>query len=139
MAFGIKEDDPVKEWGSTNAENKANYGGASAWNLKKPAMQQDDGTGWLVGWGQGPATGRGQLAPFGARVAWGGNSSLILVGENFMMFFPSHVQFTPGNSLISNPTCCHKVHGQNQDLPNSECQSYDLNNRHCVYLNFRTV
>lgn len=59
MAFGIKEDDPVKEWGSTNAENKANYGGASAWNLKKPAMQQDDETEKLVGW-LGPGAGHRQ-------------------------------------------------------------------------------
>jgi len=99
VAFGIKEDDPVKEWGSTNAENKANYGGASAWNLKKPAMQQDVGS--LVGW-------LGLVAPVGANWhrlgpelhGWR-NSSLILVGENFMMmFFSSHLQFTPGNSLI---------------------------------------
>ena len=59
VAFGIKEDDPVKEWGSTNAENKANYGGASAWNLKKPAMQQDDETEKLVGW-LGPGAGHRQ-------------------------------------------------------------------------------
>lgn len=65
VAFGIKEDDPVKEWGSTNAENKANYGGASAWNLKKPAMQQDDDFRWLVGW-------LGPTSTVGAGVAWGG-------------------------------------------------------------------
>lgn len=79
MAFGIKEDDPVKEWGSTNAENKANYGGASAWNLKKPAMQQDDETEKLVGW-LGPATGLGPTCTvWGQSCMGGGNSSLILV------------------------------------------------------------
>lgn len=67
MAFGIKEDDPVKEWGSTNAENKANYGGASAWNLKKPAMQQDDETEKLVGW-LGPGAGH-RLGP--TSTVWG--------------------------------------------------------------------
>lgn len=116
VAFGIKEDDPVKEWGSTNAENKANYGGASAWNLKKPAMQQDDGTvGWLVGWlGPGASHRQGPTCTVWGQSCMGrGNSSLILVGENFMMmFFSSHLQFTPGNSLIWNPTCCHKVHGK---------------------------
>ena len=98
VAFGIKEDDPVKEWGSTNAENKANYGGASAWNLKKPAMQQDDETEKLVGW-----LGPGASHRFGANLhRWGqscmegGNSSLILVGENFMMmfFFKSFTVYT---------------------------------------------
>ena len=75
VAFGIKEDDPVKEWGSTNAENKANYGGASAWNLKKPAMQQDDATGWLVGWLVGPgASHLGPTCTVGARVAWRGET-----------------------------------------------------------------
>ena len=71
MAFGIKEDDPVKEWGSTNAENKANYGGASAWNLKKPAMQQDDDFRWLVGARGRPPAG-GQLAPLGLELHGGG-------------------------------------------------------------------
>ena len=33
--------EPIKTWGSSNAENKANYGGTSAFNLKKPGMQQD--------------------------------------------------------------------------------------------------
>ena len=42
--------EPIKEWGASNAENKANYGGTSAFNLKKPGMQQD---GTAVGgtWG----------------------------------------------------------------------------------------
>lgn len=87
MAFGIKEDDPVKEWGSTNAENKANYGGASAWNLKKPAMQQDGHAtvGWLVGWVRGQPPAGANLHRLGPELHGGGNSSLILVGENFMM------------------------------------------------------
>lgn len=64
---------------------------------------------WLVGWlGPGASHRQGSTCTVGARVAWGGgNSSWILVGENFMMmFFSSHLQFTPGNSLISNPTRC---------------------------------
>ena len=34
---------PIKpeDWGATNAENKANYGGTSAFNLKQPAMQME--------------------------------------------------------------------------------------------------
>jgi len=81
VAFGIKEDDPVKEWGSTNAENKANYGGASAWNLKKPAMQQDDETEKLVGWLVGA---RGQ-PPAGVNLhRWG--QSCMGGGKQFMDF-----------------------------------------------------
>lgn len=41
IAFGLNEAEPIKEWGASNAENKANYGGTSAFNLKKPGMQQE--------------------------------------------------------------------------------------------------
>eukprot|EP00435_Cladocopium_sp_Y103_P054863 s86_g18.t1 len=41
IAFGLNEAEPIKEWGASNAENKANYGGSSAFNLKQPAMQKE--------------------------------------------------------------------------------------------------
>ena len=42
----------MKTWGASNAENEANYGGVSGFNLKKPSMQQDLGwLGWVgLGW-----------------------------------------------------------------------------------------
>ena len=60
----------MKTWGASNAENEANYGGVSGFNLKKPSMQQDLGwLGWVgLGW-----VGLGWLV--------GGGSRVILPGE----------------------------------------------------------
>ena len=140
VAFGIKEDDPVKEWGSTNAENKANYGGASAWNLKKPAMQQDDGTvGWLVGWlGPGASHRLGPTSTVWGQSCMGGGETVHwfwLVKISWWCFFQVIYSLHLEIPWFEIRLAVTRSMEKNQDLPDSECQSYDLNNRHCVYLN----
>ncbi len=95
------QEDPVKTWGASNAENEANYGGVSGFNLKKPSMQQDLGwLGWvgLVGWG-------GKQSDF----AW----------WNFIMMSEVIPVVSLGGEIpwfqirLDVVDCCHKVHGKN--------------------------